>query len=482
MLVGACAIAVALLYFQGVPSNPPGFFVDEASIAYNAHTIAERGTDEDEESWPLFFRAFGEYKSPVYIYALAALFKITGPSILTARAFSALAGLAAASLLGLLAARVTRGRLAGAFVFAAAALTPWLFEISRLVFEVALFPLALALFLLLLHGASRREEWRRPVAAALGASLGLLVYTYSAGRLVAPLLAAGLALFLTRRNLRGVLLAWIVFVLTLLPLAVFSHRHPGALGERFKYVTYVQPGDTNVEIVRRFAENYAGSFSPRSWLRNGDPEPRHHLPGAGGSLLAGVVVLSAVGLVLVLVRHRRERWWRYVLYGLGVAPFPAALTLDHFHTLRLAALPVFLLLLAAPAVAYLLEGGAHARTRRAALALLLAATVLQGAFFQWRFHTAPPRVHNFDSFYPEVLDAALARPERPIHLAEKFPGAYMYAYWYATLRGVSLDDFRRVAPGDAPPPPGALVISHLTACADCELILERGDFKVYIAH
>jgi 4-amino-4-deoxy-L-arabinose transferase-like glycosyltransferase len=488
LLLLAISILVAFAYFAGVPKNPPGFFIDEASIAYNAHTISQRGVDEHGQHLPLYFRAFGEYKSPVYIYALAAVYRFTGPSILAARLLSAVFGLIAAFLLGLLAFRITRRRAAGLIVFIVAGLTPWLFEISRLVFEVTLLPALLAFFLLALHYASEHEKWSGSIAAALATPLGVMVYTYSAGRLLAPLFALGLAFFITHKRWRGVVFTWFIFGLAFLPLMVFSLRNPGALGERFKYVSYVKPQDSRSEIVFRFIKNYARDFSLRSWLLLGDPEPRHHLPGMG-SLLAAVVILSALGLVLVLLRHRREAWWRFVLYGLAVSAIPASLTLDHFHTLRLIGLPVFLPVLAVSAIEFLCAHGAKFTTgtlandarsnaKRAVLAVLIGLAIMQGAIFQWRFHTALPRVDAFDSYYPQVLDAALARPERPIYLFDKTPAAYMYAYWYATLRGLDLNNFQR-ATKDSAPPPGAVVISHELPCTNCEMIFARGQFRVY---
>jgi 4-amino-4-deoxy-L-arabinose transferase-like glycosyltransferase len=493
-LLLAISLLVVAAYFAGIPKNPPGFFIDEASIAYNAHTISREGRDEHGQTFPLYFRAFGEYKSPVYIYLLAALFRFTGPSVFVARMLSAVVGLIAALLLGLLAARITQRRWAGLLVFVVALLTPWMFEISRLVFEVSIFPALLSGFLLLLYKASRREEWSWRIAVGLGVLLGLMTYTYAIGRVLAPLFALGLAFFFTRRRWRGVVLTWVVFGVMLLPLTVFTVRHPGALGERFKYVSYIKPGDSRSEIVFRFIKNYARDFSPSSWLIAGDPEPRHHLPGMG-SLLAGVVILGVLGLVLVLLRYRREAWWRFVLYGLAVSAIPASLTLDHFHTLRLMGLPVFLLVLATPAIEFLYREGqedkVQARTergaargprqsaRRVVLAVLLALTIVQGAIFQWQFHTAPPRVDAFDSYYPEVLNAALAQPERPVYLLDKTPAAYMYAFWYATLRGLDLNNFQR-ANRDAPPPAGAVVISHESPCTNCAMIFERGQFRVYI--
>lgn len=491
LLLLAAAFAVSIAWFAEIPRNPPGFFIDEASIAFNALTISRQGVDEYGQSFPLYFRAFGEYKNPVYIYALATLYRITGPSVFVARFLSAIFGFAAALLLGLLAVRITRRRVFGLIVFIVAGLTPWLFEVSRLVFEVALFPALLALFLVLLQHASKRERWQWPIVVALGGLLGLIAYSYSAGRLLAPLFALGLFVFLTRRRWRGVLLTWIVFGLTLLPLAVFSMRNPGALFKRFQEVTYIKAGESRTEIVFGFVKNYAGNFRPYSWLIAGDPESRHHLPGMG-SLLVGMVILAALGALLVLLQHRREAWWRFILYGLAVSAIPAALTQDHFHTLRLIAMPVFLLVLVIPALEYLDPDSPASteearfgkrlspRTRRLLLVTVVLVTIVQGTIFQWQFHTAPPRINAFESFYPDVLNAALAKPQRPIYLLDKTPAAYMYALWYATLRGLDLNNFRRVGQEAPTPPAGSVVISHELPCSNCETIFERGEFRVYV--
>jgi 4-amino-4-deoxy-L-arabinose transferase-like glycosyltransferase len=474
----AVSLLVVVSYFYDVPRNPLGFFVDEASIAYNAHTVAQSGRDEYGQVLPLYFRAFGEFKSPVYIYILSAVFWLTGPSVLVARVLSAVMGLAAAMIFGMLAIRLTGRRIAGLIVFLAAALTPWIFEVSRLVFEVAFLPVNLALFLLLLQRAAKSERWSWRICAGLGGLLGLIVYTYSVGRLLAPFFALGLVFFFTRQRWRQVVLTWLIFGVTLLPLTIFSLRHPGAMSERFKHVSYIKPEDSRSQIVVHFMKNYAGNFSPRSWLLRGDPEPRHHLPGMG-SLLVGVVILAVLGLLVVLQRYREDAWWRFIMYGLLVSPIPAALTLDHFHTLRLIALPCFLLVLTVPAIQFLLaENCRWRRVGGGILTTLVLLTLLQGAIFHWRFHEALPRADAFDSYYQELFAKALAQPERPIYLFDKTPAAYVYAYWYATTGGLSVDNFYRVPPGESPPP-GAIVIGHELPCNQCEIIIQHGQFQVY---
>ncbi|MCM3905259.1 MAG: hypothetical protein ND866_26485, partial [Pyrinomonadaceae bacterium] len=55
LLLLAAALLVAAIYFKDVGKNPVGFFVDEASIAYNAHTNSLQGRDEYGYVLPLYF-------------------------------------------------------------------------------------------------------------------------------------------------------------------------------------------------------------------------------------------------------------------------------------------------------------------------------------------------------------------------------------------------------------------------------------------
>ena len=108
LLVGLAAIlAVVAFQLWITPSNPPGFFRDEAAIAYNAHTIASEGRDEYEARFPLYFSSFLDYKSPLFIYGLAAVFLVTGADREVARGFAAVCGLSAVLMLGWLAYRRT---------------------------------------------------------------------------------------------------------------------------------------------------------------------------------------------------------------------------------------------------------------------------------------------------------------------------------------------------------------------------------------
>src|ERR1044072_5347833 len=81
------------VYVSGLSRNPPGFYVDESAVAYNAFLVAHTGAGEFGPRLPLFFQFFTDvftaYASPTQIYLLSVLFVFFPPSILLARVFSA---------------------------------------------------------------------------------------------------------------------------------------------------------------------------------------------------------------------------------------------------------------------------------------------------------------------------------------------------------------------------------------------------------
>lgn len=453
----AGAVMALGFYLASVPGNRLGFFIDESSISYNAYTISQSGRDEHGVRWPLYFRAFDlgvadEYKNPTYIYVLAGLFKIFGPSIWLARLLSGLSGFSAALLLGVLARRMTGEDRIALIVALTAMVTPWLFEISRLVFEVALFPLALVLLLLALYRAQGRTAWTLLDTVWVAAALSLITYSYSIGRLLGLLLALGLLIFGRRARWTRIGQAWILYGILLAPLVVFNLRHPGALIGKFYMMSYIQPGSTLPDIVGEFLSHYLDNLNPRSLLLVGDVNVRHHVPGMG-SMLAGTVFLGVAGAVRVIWSYSRDPWWQFNLYGLAVSIVPAALLAAPFDTLHLSAFPVFLLVLTVPALTWLSRSAKGPIAARPGVYLLLGVTVLQAAVFQWQFYRdGPTRGHAFDAGFPEAFAVATALQSRPIYLIggpRKY--TYIHAYWYGTLQGMGASEFVRLPVGDRPP-------------------------------
>jgi 4-amino-4-deoxy-L-arabinose transferase-like glycosyltransferase len=479
------AVAAAGFCLVGLRSNPPGFYIDESSVSYNAWTIATTGKDEHGLAWPFYFRAFGEYKNPVFIYLLAGLFRLSGPSVLVARAVSAGAIIAAAVVLGLLALRITRSRIVALWIATTALLTPWLFELARVAVEVALYPVALALFLYCLHRATAKTRWSTTDIATLAGTLALLTYSYSIGRVFAPLLAVGLAIFWTRAQWKQIAATWCAYFVTLVPLFVFAAKNPEALSQRFRIVTYLKPETELTEALWEFVRHYVRNINPRRLLITGDPNREQivHLFGSY-QFLAAAFVCTIIGLVIVWRRHRGDRWWRFIFYGCAVGLVPASLTDSHFHMLRLVAVPVFLLVLATPGLAWFLETPGSL-AKRSALAMIIAGTLGQGALFQWRYREAaasPRRIHLFDGEYRQkIFDPAIATKANPIYLVDVpwIPGS-IQAYWNATLSGIDPARFRRV-PSSETAPVGGLVISTEENCPSCDVRAVSSPYMLYIA-
>jgi 4-amino-4-deoxy-L-arabinose transferase-like glycosyltransferase len=497
MLLGIAVLFAC--YVDRVSTNPPGFYIDECAIAYNAYCVAHTGAGEFGNRWPLFFPVYTggwiQYANPTQVYLLAIPFKIFRPSIQVARVFSAGWVFAACILLGVLAKRMSGQRRIGIIVGAIAILTPWLFEVSRLVMETYFYPLALVLFLLALFHAQKKENWSWVNVVLLGAGLMLLTYTYTIGRLLGPLLAFGLVFFITSQDrLSSVIKVWGVFALTLIPLLIFRSKHPEALTQRFYLISYIKPNTPWSEIAPTFIRRYISDFSLVSLLIDGDSNPRHHVQGSFGAFLIGAFILVMIGLVVVIVRHWREPWWRFIVFGAAASIIPGALTPDPFHSLRMVAYPIFLLVMIIPGIAFLLErppatddyASAADRSpilsrvaRQKILIVLLTAIGLQAIYFQ-RVHRreGPDRGWVFDAGYKEVYDAAVALPNRPIYLSDGTEPGYEHANWYATVEGRQLSEFVHLEEGERAPA-DSIVIGSEQTCSDCEVIMQSGDYILY---
>jgi hypothetical protein len=498
------------IYAWGLSKNPPGFYVDESALAYNAYLLAHTGAGEFGPRFPLYFEmftdGFTQYVSPTQVYLLALVFRILPPSIVIARIFSAFWVFAACLLLGVLARRISGQVKIGVTVTVTALLTPWFFDIRGLVMEPHCVPFAVSLFLLAVYDAQAKERWNWRTVASLAGTLALLTYCYTSGRVLGALLAFGLILFATKvQRLIGVIQTWLLYGLTLVPIFLFNRQHPQALLRRLYEISYIRPGVPLHEIASEFVRRYLEDQSLYALLMTGDYHPRHHVQGSGGAILFATFILAMIGLLLICTRGWRDPWWRFVLYGLAVSIVPGALTNEPFHQLRLLAYPVFLLLLTVPALEWLLAPraakesgvktgremhGSHQfhqafeslsrPARLCILILFLGATLLQAARFEAAFRRdGPRREYEFDVPYKAVYDAAIAQPTRPIYLQDgKWGPAYMHAMWYGIIERRPKSEFVHLT-DRAKPPKDAIVISSAENCRNCEIIKRSGVYSVY---
>ena len=512
-----CVAALALLfglYTWRISQNPRGFYLDESATAYNAYLVSRTGAGEFGPRFPVLFQQFAvtnaTYINPLAIYLLAIVFRFVPPSIPVARMSAALWMFVACLLLGVLAKRISGQRKIGIIVAGSALLTPWFFELGRLVFDAHLSAFTVVVFLLGAYRLQSKTIWEWRDIAAVAGGLALVTYGYFAGRVLAPLFALGLLLLATtKRHVIDIFKIWAAYALTLVPLILFNRSHPGVITKRLPEVSYMRTGvpwrQTAYEFVRRYLEDQ----SLTALLITGDYHPRHHVQGSSGPMLFATFVLAMAGLLLVIAHRWRDPWWRFVLYGLAVSVLPSAITIEPFHQVRLMAYPVFLFILAIPALEWLLardepkqspytrsqkthsagssrvalvSHGPSRAIRLGFLGILLVTTIAQAIDFQFSFYReGPNRVYEFDTLYKPAYDAAVARPERPIYLEDGHWGpAYMNAYWYATVEGRPISEFVRLSDG-AKPPTGAIVLSSNSDCQNCDVIQKNGVYELYKA-
>jgi hypothetical protein len=467
-VVLVAALLAVVVYLWANPANPPGMFQDEAAIALDAATIADTGRDQHGALLPVFFQSMDDYKSPAYVYVLAGVFVVTGPSEEAARALSALLVLGAVGALAWLAFRLTRRVAVAVGVLVLAASLPWFFDLSRLVFEVALTPLSLALVLLAAERAWRLGRWRARDGIVLGVALAGVAYTYAGARLLTLLVALAVPLLsgLRLRFLAGVYGALLAGIA---PIVAYALRHPGALTSRLADTTFVEDGMGRLEIVQRLAINYRSYWDLPGWLTTGDPISRHHVPGVG-SLSWLVVVLAAGSCVLFVAR--RVEWtpfWRFAVAMTLAAPVPAAVTGSEQHSLRAVAMPVCLIALTIPALDQLVALAGRVPRSRVALAAGLVAVVWAVGTLQYADAFRRNGLERFDAFHagvPALIEEGLARDGRML-VPEDDLVAQNQVLWHLTATREGRERMETL-PADASPTSGELVFGSTDECPfDC---------------
>jgi 4-amino-4-deoxy-L-arabinose transferase-like glycosyltransferase len=449
LAVAGLVMAVAAVHLVRLDDVPRGLFVDESSIGFNAATIAERGEDEDGARFPVYFRAFGEYKNPVFIYAAAALFRLAGVSVWTLRLTSFLFFvLLVGGIAGLVRRLFPDQPAVALWAVAAAGLLPWFFTVSRIAFEVISQPAIVAWLLglvLAVYESDRAPWW---LAAACGGTLGLSIYAYSTARLLSLLFAATLlAVYLPRRYWRRHLVVAAAAGVALIPYLAFSHENPGALTHRFRKLTYVFDSSLSLgEKLRAFGESYAIYWSPRYLLIEGDFNHRNST-GAAGEVYGVVLVLALLGLGWAMRSARdRRRFFLLLALNLALAPVAAALTAGT-SALRSILVGLYLLVFSCCGLA-LLGRTQPTRWRRVALAAaLLTLAAESGRYLADYFgRYVEESVWAFKSYdFRGAL--AIARRQHPVRIEVSQRGNQPYAH---------LEFYRRTLPPGQPEVPMAM--------------------------
>ena len=309
---------------------PTGLYLDETSIGHNAALIAQTGADEYNIKFPVYFRAFGEYKNPIYIYATALIFRMFGISELNLRITSFLFFAAALGLHILLVSKLfNRDRTILNYALISFGLLPIFFVISRISFELIsqlTWVTAINFLSWQVFESNTKRNHKFLQSLLLGLALGSSIYTYSTARVLSIITFIFLwIIYYKREVVNKLLVISISFFSTLAPYIVFSNNNPGAITSRFYEISYIDDAISPLNKVLIFARNLSEYWSLNFLAVHGDSNLRHST-GYGGVLYLGVLILSLTGLIFMLNRNKLGRFNAFLFANLLVSPLPAALT------------------------------------------------------------------------------------------------------------------------------------------------------------
>jgi 4-amino-4-deoxy-L-arabinose transferase-like glycosyltransferase len=336
----------AFLRLYKVPSDPPGLYIDEISIAYNANEIFKKGVDQYGVKDPMWFKAFGEYKMPVYIYLTAGSIAVFGRNDFAVRFPSVVAGILTLLIFYFLVeelAKLTKKNLPflpQQFAIVATlglAISPWHIQFSRAGFEATVGLCLYLLGLLCVVFAYKKQKIILLVLSFM--SLVGAMYTYDTYRIVAPitiLTITGVFLKTQRKLKLGSLFSLLISFIGMLPIILFSLSAAGA--ERFAQ-TSAFAAYTNLPVIQKiihypiiFLSNYLSYFSLNFLFNIGDGIGRHQMAGFGPMQYWEFPFLM-IGLYF-FIRNWRSPFYFSTLFLFFLAPFVASVAVPSPHTLR----------------------------------------------------------------------------------------------------------------------------------------------------
>lgn len=357
-------LAIFLRIFQ-LGKNPPALYWDEASLGYNAYTIATSLHDEHGEFLPLSrFIAFGDYKPPGYIYASVPSVLLFGLNEFSIRLPSMIAGVLMVLFTYLLTKELFKNNtialLSGLFL----ALSPWALQFSRAAFEAnlaACFNL-LGIYLFII---SIKKKWTILPSAIF---FIFSFYTFNANRIIAPLIFFGLSILYWKsllENKKWVLISLVITMMMILPSVKYLVDRESRL--RFNEVSIFNNLETiklsnqrmntdknswvssiihnrRVLYTVDFLKHYFDNFSGRFLFTSGDVNPRLSIQEMGQLYIWDLPILL-IGIYW-LVRERKKASLVLTLWML-IVPIPAATARETPHALRiLSILPTFQIIMA----------------------------------------------------------------------------------------------------------------------------------------
>jgi len=349
-------VIATLLRLPYLNNHMSSLYGDEIAIGYNALSIVKTGRDEFGKFMPLQFQSWGDQKNPVYIYAVALVQLITGPTSASVRIPSALAGILAIYLTYRLMILLKLSE--GSAIMAALllAMTPWHIHISRGGYEANL---ALTLGLASVYCLLKKKNLWSVFY------LVLACYTYYTTKMFAPMLLGFVWIWSIWGQkistwIKPFIIYWFTVFILAMPiiyLALFANGQA-----RFFAINIFNNPLTENQVIRgrNFFENpnsltakvlenryvyhfldfttyYFDNFSGQFLLVGGDSNVRYGLANHGMLYMLDAPLIL-FGIMLMYKKNKRVTL--LFLAWILLAPLPTALVGKAYGLRSLAMLPI----------------------------------------------------------------------------------------------------------------------------------------------
>lgn len=324
-LLAAFIAITFIIRLVGLTSSPPGFFCDEASFGYNAYSILETGKDEWGTSFPVFFRALGDYKNPVFVYLLIPAIKVFGLSIFSVRFTVALLGIFSIIAFIYLAYLLSKNKVLALLGGLTMSVLPWHFYYSRIGFEAISYVLFIILALVFFARFLKEEK---PLNYFLfGVATIISFFAYSTGRMMVPIMVFAILIIwhkkiFTRIN---ILISSLLAFLFVLILIYDNSIHPAGLIERANSIAIWNNSPGLLTTAKYFLKNYLTHFSPQFLFQSGDFNLRHS-SGISSMILTSFIFPLIFGLYYV-IKNIKDKFNLFLLSQLVLFPFASSLTI-----------------------------------------------------------------------------------------------------------------------------------------------------------
>lgn len=201
ILLGLIFVIAFALRFNKLGMIPTGFYQDESAIGYNAYSIMLTGKDEYGKYMPSYFKSFGDYKLPIYIYLTIIPIKIFGLNEFAVRFPSAFFGFLTVMVFYFFVKELSKNRNLAITSTAFLAVNPWSLDYNRGTFEVNI-----ALFLYVLGGFFLQRAFNKKtkglfIAGTICFIIG--IYSYNLTRLLSFLLYI-LFILINKQHLKSI--------------------------------------------------------------------------------------------------------------------------------------------------------------------------------------------------------------------------------------------------------------------------------------